>query len=288
MKQFSKLFIILVLVIVGLGGYVYVEESGEQDLEFIALDVGQGDAILIRTPFKQNILIDGGPDKGVVRGIDRHLPFWRRKIDLMILTHPDADHVTGLVEVLERYPVARVMGTGVVHTLPAYIEWLEIIKEEGIPFEIAWARMTVELGDDLRMEILWPVDDYTGTNVEDNNKTSIVVKLVYGDTSFLLMGDATVEVEASLLVQSVFSLAADVLKVGHHGSKDSTSLEFVKLVKPEYAVISVGKDNRFGHPSRRVTKNLDEVGAVILRTDEVGDVLFRSDGTKVTYERDDE
>lgn len=302
--QLSKKSILILsiffVVFVALCVFVVREESKYKNLEFIALDVGQGDAILIKTPYKQNILIDGGPDKSVVRAIDRHLPFWRRRIDLLVLTHPDTDHVTGLVEVLHRYPVARVMGTGVVHTLPAYIEWLEIIRDQNIPMDIVRASMRVELGENLWLDILWPVSDFVGANVEDNNETSIVCKLIYGDTSFLLTGDATIEVEKELLSHSTFTdlqfgstapaasgvwsqrLKSDVLKVGHHGSKGSTSMDFLRAVKPKYAVISVG-ENRFGHPTLRVLKNLENVGVVILRTDEQGDVILASDGRNVYY-----
>ena len=281
----SKIRILVLLVfifILGLGSYVWYWENLQTNLEVITLDIGQGDAILIKTPYKQNILIDGGPDNSVIRGIDRHLPFWRRKIDLMILTHPDADHVTGLVEVLDRYPVERVMSTGVVHTLPAYIEWLEIIQKKKIPFDIAWAPMKIEFGEDLWMDVIYPWDDFAGKNVDDNNETSIVAKLIYGKTSFLLTGDATIKSEEEMIEVGV-DLKSDVLKVGHHGSKGSTSLEFVKMVKPEFAIISVGADNRFGHPTRRVLKNLEDVGAVILRTDLLGDVSIVSDGESVYY-----
>ena len=278
------LFLLVFIFILAIGAYILYEENLQANLEVITLDIGQGDAILIKTPYRQNILIDGGPDNSVIRGVDRHLPFWRRKIDLMILTHPDADHVTGLVEVLRRYPVERVMGTGVAHILPAYIRWLEIIKDEEIPFDIAQAPMRVEFGDDLWMEIIYPWDDFAGRDVEDNNETSIVAKLIYGETSFLLTGDATIEVEEKLVEAENFQpliFNINVLKVGHHGSKGSTSLEFVEMVKPEYAVISAGADNRFGHPTTRVLKNLEKVGAIILRTDEVGDVVLVSDGERI-------
>ncbi|MBU4332661.1 MBL fold metallo-hydrolase [Patescibacteria group bacterium] len=281
-KKLLTIIITLILLALGLGGYVWIVENQQTNLEVIALDIGQGDAILIKTPYRQNILIDGGPDNSVVRGIDGNLPFWRRRIDLMILTHPDADHVTGLVEVLERYPVERVMSTGVVHTLPAYIEWLEIIKDEQIPMDIARAPMKVEFGDDLWLEIIYPWEDYVGINVEDNNETSIVVKLIYGETSFLLTGDATIKSEEEMLSAGI-DVNSDVLKVGHHGSKGSTCLEFAQAVEPEYAVISVGADNRFGHPNLRVLKNLEAVGAIILRTDKTGDIILVSDGETVSY-----
>jgi len=173
-----------------------------------------------------------------------------------------------------------VMGTGVAHTLPAYIEWLKIINDEEISMDIVQAPMRIELGKDLWMDILWPIDNFAGINVDDNNETSIIAKLVYGDISFLLTGDATVEVEKEMLNADI-DLISDVLKIGHHGSKGSTSLEFVEAVKPEFAVISVGVDNRFGHPTRRVLKNLEDVGVIVLRTDESGDIKISSDGKSI-------
>ena len=282
-----KLKIVFIIVLIGLlvvAGYIWVYEYQHQDLEFIALDIGQGDAILIKTPERQNILIDGGPDNKVIRALDRNLPFWRRKIDLMILTHPDADHVTGLVEVLKRYEVGRVMGTGVAHTLPAYLEWLEIIKDEDILMDIGKAGMTVELGEDVWLEIVYPLDDFFGIRVEDNNETSIVGKMIYKETSFLLTGDATIKSEEEMM-SAGFDLKSDVLKVGHHGSKGSTSLEFVEAVRPDYGVISCGKDNKFGHPARRVIKNLERFEVEVLRTDEIGDVILVSDGERIEIKK---
>jgi len=280
MKKIKIGFIVVLLGLAGLAGYVWFYENSHQGLEFIALDVGQGDAILIKTPYGQNILVDGGPDNGVVHALDRNLPFWRRRIDLVVLTHPDSDHVTGLVEVLERYKVKRVMNTGVVHTLPAYVEWLEIINDEEILMDIARAPMRVVFGEDLYLDIIYPEDDLVGRDVADNNEMSIVAKLVYGETCFILTGDATIEVEEEL-VSFDLDLDCEVLKVGHHGSKGSTGFEFLEVVSPEYAVIPVGKDNKFGHPSRRVTSNLEKLGIEILRTDEVGDVILVSDGEEV-------
>ncbi|NQU77121.1 MBL fold metallo-hydrolase [Candidatus Falkowbacteria bacterium] len=281
----KKINIILIVVLVGLivlGGYVWFYENSHQGLEFIALDVGQGDAILVKTPFGQNILFDGGPDKRVINALDRNLPFWRRKIDLMVLSHPDSDHVTGLVSVLERYKVKRAMNTGVVHTLPAYIEWLEIIEDEKILMDIAKAPMRVDFGEDLYLDIIYPEDDLVGIDMEDNNMGSVVAKLVYGETCFILTGDAPISVEEELISFDL-DLDCEVLKIGHHGSKGSTSFGFLEAVMPEYAVIPVG-ENKFGHPTRRVTSNLEKLGIEILRTDELGDVVLISDGEEVSIE----
>lgn len=279
-KKILFIIIIPIVIFLGLGGYIWLYELEHQNLEVITLDIGQGDAILIKTPFKQNVLIDGGPNKSIARALDRNLPFWRRKISLMILTHPDVDHVNGLVEVLERYQVDRVMGTGVAHTAPGYLMWLELIKNKKIPFDVARAPQTIKFGPDLKMEIIYPWDDYGGKDAEDNNITSIVAKLIYKNNSFLLTGDAPIESEQEMIGAGL-DLKSDVLKVGHHGSKNSTSQVFVQMVQPKYAVISCGKDNLFGHPNLRVLKNLEKIGARILRTDEAGDAVLISDGKKV-------
>jgi competence protein ComEC len=261
-------------------GVSFFQSFGEsKGLEVNFFDVGQGDAILIKTPEHQRILIDGGPDNKVVTKLGEHLPFYVKEIDLVIMTHPHADHLTGLIEVLKRYRVKKVLSTGVLHTTNEYISWLEEIKKQNIPMEIAKAGQTITFGDKTKIEILNPAEDFVGEEASSLNNTSIVFKLIFDKTSFLFTGDAEKEVEDKLI--SSADLKADVLKVAHHGSKNSTSQEFLDKVKPKIAVISVGKDNKFGHPSRLTLEKLDKAGVEIFRTDKDGDVKIVSDGTKI-------
>ena len=266
-----------VLVVIPLFWLTY---NQPRNLEINFLDVGQGDAILIKTPGGQNILIDGGPDKTAVRRLGENLAWWDKQIDLMILTHPHDDHATGLTEVLKRYRVKRILYTGAAHNTPNYLAWLRTVQDKKAPLTIIDKEQTIVLGENARLEILYPVESLLNKILSDLNDSSIVVKLIYGQNRFLLTGDAGLEIEKILLAGGV-DLSADVLKVGHHGSQYSSSQEFLEKVKPQIAVIEVGKDNDFGHPNLRIIKRLERIGARIFRTDEAGTVRIGSDGVKV-------
>jgi competence protein ComEC len=267
-----------VIILAGISFYQSFEESKALEVDF--LDVGQGDAILIKTPDHQKILIDGGPSNAVVEKLGENLPFYDKKIDLIILTHPHADHLDGLIEVLKRYEVGKILSTGVVHTTPDYLVWLEEIKKHNVPMEIAVAGQTIDFGNNLKMEIFYPKEDLTGKSAENLNNTSIVAKLIFGQTSFLFTGDAETEEEEEL-IGSGLDLKADVLKVAHHGSKNATSQNFLEKVQPKFAVISVGAGNQFGHPNAMTVKRLENIGAEVLRTDKDGDVKIKSDGAEL-------
>ncbi len=271
-----------VLILFGVAFFESFEESKALEVNF--LDVGQGDAILIKTPDHQRILIDGGPSSAVVNKLGENLPFYDKKIDLIILTHPHADHLDGLIEVLKRYEVKKILSTGATHTTPDYLAWLEEIKKQNVPMEIAAAGQTIDFGGGIKMEIFYPKENLAGKSAENLNNTSIVAKLIFGQTSFLFTGDAESEVEDELIGGGV-DLKADVLKVAHHGSKNATSQNFLEKVKPKFAVISVGADNQFGHPNAMTMKRLENIGAEIFRTDEDGDVKMVSDGIKVEIKR---
>jgi len=251
-----------------------------QQLQVHFLDVGQGDAILIQTPNEQNILIDGGPDSTILYELGDVMPFYDHEIDIMILTHPHSDHVAGLVDVLKKYDVKQIYYTGVIHTAPDYIAWLEEIKDQGVPLEIIKKQYTLDLGSDLRLDFLYPFDDFSFQRVKDLNNSSIVNKLNYGDTSFLFMGDAEIEVEEEL-IESGIEVKSDVLKIGHHGSTSSSSEEFLAAVDPEFVVIQVGQDNPFGHPHMRILKRLERQEVKVHRNDLEGTITFISDGEKI-------
>ncbi len=267
-----------ILILAGVAFFQSVEDNGKLVVNFF--DVGQGDAILIKTPEQQKILIDGGPSNVVVQKLGEVLPFYDRKIDLIILTHPHADHLDGLIEVLKRHEVKKILSTGVTHTTPDYLAWLEEIKNQNVPMEIAMAGQIIDFGGGVKTEILYPTEDLAGKSVENLNDTSIVAKLIFGQTSFLFTGDAETEVEEKLISGGA-NLKADVLKVGHHGSKNATSDNFLEKVQPSFAVVSVGADNQFGHPNAMTIKRLENIGAEIFRTDEEGNVKMVSDGMKI-------
>lgn len=259
--------------------------SSEKNLKIIFLNVGQGDAILIRTVKGENILIDGGPNKNIIFKLDSYIPFYERKIDLMILTHPDPDHLNGLVEVLKRYPTRKVFYNGVKDNDLTYSEFLKIIEEKKIEKEVVWLGKNFEFKNG-KIEIFYPFENLSGLEFKNDNDSSIVFKLTYGKIRILFTGDATKKIEEKL-IENNLDLEAEILKVAHHGSKDSTSLNFLEKVKPIYAVISVG-ENKFGHPSLRVLKNLEKIKTKVLRTDQLDDIIFETNGVDLklkNYER---
>jgi len=251
-----------------------------KNLEVDFLDVGQGDAILIKAPGGQNVLIDGGPDKTAIKRLGENLPWWDKKIDLMILTHPHDDHVTGLIEILKRYRVERILYTGVTHSAPNYITWLKTVRDKKVPLTIMDKEQTINLNQGARIEILYPSQSLLNKTLTDLNDSSIIIKLIYGQNKFLLTGDASEKVE-KILLESGLDLSADVLKVAHHGSQYSSSQEFLEKVASRSAVIMAGKDNDFGHPSLRAIKRLERAGMEIFRTDLNGTVKAFSDGLKI-------
>ncbi len=230
----------------------------DDNLHVSFLDVGQGDAILIQTPDYQNILIDGGPDPQKINlELSKKLSFWSRTIDLMISTQPQADHITGLVEVLQRYKVKQVLEPGVPYDSLIYKKWLELVKGGQIEHNIARAGQEIDLGQGIRMEVLNPpLDLFQGTSHDvDNN--GVVIKLSWGEIGFLFTADIRQEAEFELIWQRA-NLKNTVLKIAHHGSKTSTSPQFLAMVDPEIAVISVGANNTFDHPSPEVVQRLEE------------------------------
>ena len=248
------------------------------------LNVGQGDAILIKAPAGQNILIDGGPDKTVVKRLSENLVWWDKEIDLIILTHPHDDHVTGLIDVLKRYRVKKILYTGVTHTAPNYLTWLKLARDRKAHMLIIAKTQTVDLGEGAKLDILYPSESFLNKTPSDLNQSSIVARLIYGQTKFLFTGDAGEEVEKKLLASGQ-DLKVDVLKVGHHGSRFSTSQAFLDKTKPSIAVIEVGKDNQFGHPNLRIIKRLERAGARVLRADLDGTVKITSDGNNIKIKK---
>lgn len=250
------------------------------NLEVDFLDVGQGDAILIKSPYGQNILIDGGPNSSVIKRLAENLAWWERRIDLMVLTHPHDDHVGGLVDVVRRYRVKKALYSGVLHSGPAYLAWLELVKSRKIPAVIVDRPQSIKLGPDCHLDILSPRENLSGAEVENLNNSSIVIRLVYKQTAFLFVGDTESDSEKEMAGREI-DLRADVLKVGHHGSDNASGEEFLGKVLPLIAVIQVGKNNNFGHPSYRVLKRLERTGTRIFRTDIDSTVKLVSDGENV-------
>ncbi len=242
------------------------------------IDVGQGDSIYIKAPNGEDILIDGGNNG---KGDDVVAYLKKQKVDdieIMIATHPDADHIGGLDTVLSAFRVERVYAPKVSHTSQTYKDFLNAVKREGL--KIKTAQKGVSLGlKGVSAVFVGPVKSYS---TSDTNDWSAVLKLTYGKKSFLFTGDAETKAEVDMIA-SKQNLRADVLKVGHHGARTSTSSAFLNAVKPTYAVISVGKGNSYGHPTTEVLNRLKSYKVNIFRTDLQGTIIAKTDGTNLSF-----
>ena len=247
-------------------------------LHVIFLDVDQGDAILIVTPSGQRVLVDGGPDPvKAVSALNNHLPFWDRHIDLLVSTHTDEDHLAGLMGVVQRHSIKTVV-EGVPGTSPLYLRWQQALEEKSIRPISVLRDSSIHLGDGLALSVLNPPIDSNSSSDRNSNNQSVVLRLEYGEVSFLLTGDIEEEVELELLKEG-YNLSSTVLKVSHHGSRNSSSPFFLRAVNPAVAVIQSGDENRYGHPHQDVIERLKKVanddglyvtalhGAVELTTD---------------------
>lgn len=253
------------------------EDRASNVLKVYFLDVGQGDAIFIQSPSGARVLVDGGKNRKVVSELGKILPFSDKRIDVVIATHPDADHIGGLPEVISRFDVEAFLEPGTRSENNIYDELIERLEEEEVKKVLATRGMLLNFGDGAKLVILYP---RVGEDISslDINDASIVAKLVYKEKSFLLTGDAGLRTENILLTLDAERLQSDVLKAGHHGSRTSSSLSFLEVVSPLYTVISAGKDNSYGHPHQVVLDNLALVGSRVLSTFEKGAIKFETDG----------
>ncbi len=258
--------------------YAVLAEERNGIMTVVFLDVGQGDAIFIDAPNGNQMLIDGGSNRQVLSELSKVMPFYDRSIDVVVATHPDTDHIGGLPGILTRYEVGMVIEPGVKSEAAVYKEFERIIEEKNIKKVFAQRGMRLSLSDGVYLLILFPDRDVSNS---DSNDASVVAKLIYGDTSFLFTGDSPKKIEEYLAFVNSESLNVDVLKAGHHGSKTSSSELFIGYTSPEYAVISVGKDNRYGHPHKEVLDIFKNFKISVLRTDFLGSVIMSSDGENI-------
>lgn len=260
-------------------GVYYVESQHNLIIHFF--DVGQGDGIFFELPGSHiQVLIDGGPNGSILSKLGSVMPFWDRTIDLVILTHPHADHVDGLIDVLKRYDIGMVIESGVAYATPDYAEWNAVVKQKEIPVIYARKGQYVALSDIATLTILSPQEEIVGRKFVNIHDGMVVSKLTYGSTTILFTGDAEKIIEYNL-ISSGAVLNADILKIGHHGSKTSSAEGFLNAVRPQFAVISVGRKNRYGHPHADVVDRIQAADIGLFRTDIHGDVEFMSDGERV-------
>lgn len=276
-KKYYFIFISFLLI---LNVFLWKEvfALSDENLKVYFLDVGQGDAAFIKTPENHQIVIDGGPNSAVLEKISKIMPFWDKTIDMIILSHPERDHMQGLIEILKRYKINYIIESGIVKNTEEFLEWQQLLeKQEKMGAKI----INVKSGDlakigEINIDILYPLENVAEKEIKDSsNEVCVVTKLIYKENSFLFTGDIGFDEE-----DEIRDLESDVLKVAHHGSKYSTSDLFLQAVKPIYAVIEVGK-NSYGHPTSEVLQRLEKFDIKIFRTDTDGNVEFVSDGNNI-------
>lgn len=265
LQEHKQSILILAIFVVFLSSVIFFtkEVMRPRDAEIFFLNIGQGDAILIRTPHGRNILVDAGPDEMVNVELDKVLPADERDIDLAFATHPDLDHVGGFLSLLSSRKVKQFVHSGLLVGEPEYREIARQISEKHIPTSQAYAGDIFSLGDGMTLSILSPFDV---KEVDDANEASLVLLLSYRGTHILLTGDAPQSVENELVHFYGDALRSSILKLGHHGSKTSSSPIFLKTVQPEYAIISAGCRNRYGHPHPEVLNRLNSLRIPYLET----------------------
>lgn len=267
-------------MVCAVGFRIFYTPAGDVMVTF--LDVGQGDAIFIESPTGTQVLIDGGKDRRILAELQAVMGFFDREIDMVVATHPDADHIGGLVDVFERYTVDTVLMTENNHATPVTELFETFVRAEGSTVRYARAGDVYELGvgkaGSTSLTILFPDRDVTEM---ESNASSIIARLVYGQTSYLFTGDAPTEIERYLVSIQGNTLQSTVLKAGHHGSRTSSDPGFVGAVLPQYAIISAGKDNTYGHPHPEVVDILNQFNVRIFQTGESGSIRTYADGVRV-------
>lgn len=263
---------------------VFFDLEKNKNFEVCFFYVGQGDSILIKTKEGHKILIDGGPDDSILKNYSKLGSTFNKEIDLMVLTHPHKDHLFGLVEVLKKYNVKNILLTNIDFKSSLYEEFKNLIKKENARIFIARKGFVAKFANHGFLKVIYPFESLEKQKIRDKhiNDTSIVLMLNYFDDKMLFTGDISQKVEAKLILSGQ-SLEADVLKIAHHGSKDSSSLEFLKEVAPSVAVISVGRNNIYNLPSQEVLNNLEKQKIKVERTDKNGNICLIQKKKKQFY-----
>ncbi|MES2930553.1 MAG: MBL fold metallo-hydrolase [Patescibacteria group bacterium] len=287
MEHFKKyalqiLLFTLIISTIAICYFAYRGEHKERYLKVAFLDIGQGDSIYIEAPNGKQMLIDGGPNAIVLSRLASVMPFGDRSLDLVLATHTDADHIGGLPAILGKYKVGSFIGNGAESDTKIFQTLEEKISKNKVPKITARKGMHIILDKEKNVyfDILFPDRDIGGL---ESNEGSIVGKLTYGESSFMLTGDATLYTE-NLIMQTHIAevLRSDVLKLGHHGSRTSSSVLFLEKVDPEIAVISAGLHNRYGHPHPDIVERLSRMSIPYISTYEKGTIIFETDGKDIT------
>lgn len=254
---------------------VVFHENQHGLLTFAVLNIGQGDSLFIESPTGTQVLVDGGPDKNLMKEISKVVPWYDRHIDMLVVTNPDKDHYEGFIPLLNKYSVDVVLEPGTNNTYVEYSVLEKEIFDKKIPKVLARRGQIVDLGGGAYLQILFPDRDVSDLSSNDG---SIVMKLVYGDTSVMLQGDSTAKIEHYLVGLGDIDLKSTILKAGHHGSRTSTTEKYVSAVSPLWTVISSGANNSYGHPHKETLDTLTKLNIPTHDTCNNGDLVFQSDG----------
>lgn len=275
-KKYSLLIFVIFLLFINAFLVKIDWENSHRGLTFAMLDVGQGDGLFIESPTGTQVMFDGGPPRKVLGPLQRVMSPFDKSIDAIVITNPDADHIGGLLDILKNYKVGVVLESGTLTDSKTYQSLREEMKKQNIPDILAKRGMRLDIGGGAVINILFPDRDVSEWATNDG---SVVARLSFGDTSVILTGDAGAKTEQIILGEnSEIQLKSTILKVGHHGSRTSSSTSFVKAVSPQYASISDGKNNNYGHPHQETLDTLAKFGANIFRTDLLGTIVMKSDG----------
>ncbi len=267
----------LLFILASLFGVIYTGRVRTTDLSISFLDVGQGDAILIQAPDGLQVLIDGGPKNAVIPKLKEVMPRGDTTIDMIVITNPDSDHLSGFSSVLDEYTIGAVLLAGTRSTTEVYKGLMKKIQAKGIRELGAYKDTTLVLGSGIFLSVLFPDQVVRGW---ERNDGSVVMRLTYKETSVMLMGDASAETEKLILATTdQATLVSDILKLGHHGSRTSTSEEWLDSVSSSIAIVSAGEDNTYGHPHPEIIERLAERGIEVKETKD-GTITYYSDGVE--------
>lgn len=278
LSSYNRWYLLLGLIILSIFLFWTVFHNKKEGiLTFAVLNVGQGDALYIESPTGVQVIVDGGPGNNLLKEIPKVMSWHDRSIDMIVVTNPDADHYEGFIKLIDKYSVESLLEPGTTNSYPAYEVFENKIVQKNIEKVLARRGQTIDLGGGAYLQVLFP--DRNVSEVSPNTG-SIVMKLVYGETSVLLQGDSISNIEQYLLELDGDYLKSDILKAGHHGSKTSSIEEYIAKVSPDFAVISSGKNNSYGHPHKETIETFNKLKIKTYNTCNNGRIEFESDGKK--------
>lgn len=281
----KKLYLIFIVLLLSVSAFC-------KEMTFSVLDVGQGLCCVIISPDRHCMVFDCGTQGSRKNPVNKS-PFSNvldpylkenaiKKIDYLCLSHPNTDHYSGFPELVKKYPIGKYIKNGFKSDTPAYNELMKTLAKKNLSAQVARAGQTFMLGSDVKCTVLSPIHNYETKN---DNDQSLIIRVQYKKTSFLLMGDASSKAEREAVKKYGRGLASTVLLAAHHGSNSSSCYDFLIKVSPKAAIISCGFNNRYGHPHQEVLKRLKQIRCNIYRTDLMGAIVCRSDGNRITVSK---